>query len=86
MNALAKATPPSDVTLADVIDHHVTEARAYAARCANWTRVAEKLKALDGQANAVRFDRLIDCAQLAAEIATRHAEMAEALSALRPAL
>jgi hypothetical protein len=72
------------LTLQDVIDYHVAEVEAYMARSSGWAQSAEDLKALGGQANAVRIDKFDACAQLAADIAVRHAEMADLLEALEP--
>lgn len=72
------------VTLADVIAFHAAEAENYTDKAATWSRSAETLKAVDGRANAVRIDRFDACAQLAADIAARHAAMASLLETLSP--
>lgn len=73
------------ITLPAIIAYHVAEAENYTAKAGNWAHAAEGLKAVDGQANAVRIDKFDACAQLAAEIAAHHAEMADLLETFGPA-
>ncbi len=72
------------VNLGDVIAYHVGKAEAYTARATTWARYAEQLKTSEGRPNAVRRATLDGCAQQAADIAARHAAMADLLEALAP--
>lgn len=72
------------LTLADVIAYHVAETENHTAKAIGWERSADLLKAGDSVANAVRIDRFVAAAQLAADIAATHAEMAGLLETLSP--
>ncbi|ATC34134.1 hypothetical protein CA606_18345 [Caulobacter vibrioides] len=67
------------LTLADVIAYHVAEAENYTAKATGWARSAELLKTGHSVTNAVRIDRFDAAAQLAADIAAKHGEMADLL-------
>lgn len=69
-------------TLEDVRAYHLTEAERYLAIGATWSRAAEAVPTRnDGEANAVRRDRMADAGKLAVAIAREHADLAEACSA-----
>lgn len=71
------------MTLQDVIDHHLFEARRHHAIAGNWTASAMKKanrSGAEGRPNAVRDRAFHMCARAAMTAAQLHLDMAHALS------